>query len=222
MRKNFVAIGDSTVYGDGDLLGGWVNRLRVNTKKNDYVFYNLGIRGDGVRNVLNRVGEIKLRGTPHKEEAKREKPDLILLSVGLNDSSIIAKNRSPFTTEIIYTSKLSELLNACLEIAPTLFIGMHPMALEEVNYQNQLLFNLDRKAKFAQLTKDTCINNGVPYLDIFQHWKTENTGHGTWIDDRISEDDLHPNAQGYKTISEQILNWEEYQKHDQRHLSNTL
>ncbi|XTZ19293.1 MAG: SGNH/GDSL hydrolase family protein, partial [cyanobacterium endosymbiont of Rhopalodia fuxianensis] len=79
-----VALGDSLVYGHGDPVGGgWVERLRrqwMRDLQTGHVLYNLGIRGDRVSQVSERLeGEFRYRG-----ELRNQVPNLIILSVGLN------------------------------------------------------------------------------------------------------------------------------------------
>ncbi len=80
-----VALGDSLVYGYGDHEGGgWVERLRRRWMYSDadHVVYNLGIRGDRVSQVKERLHQEFI----YRGELKNQSPDLIILSVGVNDS----------------------------------------------------------------------------------------------------------------------------------------
>ncbi len=81
-----IAIGDSLIYGYGDKEAcGWVERLRLNLMNGngDHVLYNLGIRGDRTEQVKNRLNE----EFKHRGEIKKKYPDLIILSVGVNDTA---------------------------------------------------------------------------------------------------------------------------------------
>ncbi len=82
-----IALGDSLVYGFGDPVGGgWVERLRrqwMHPDGSGHAIYNLGIRGNGVAQVQGRLEqEFRYRG-----ELRNRLPDLIVLSVGVNDST---------------------------------------------------------------------------------------------------------------------------------------
>ena len=62
-----IAMGDSVIYGYGDLSGGgWVERLRRQWMAPDsagHVIYNLGVRGDKVAQVSDRLElEFRSRG----------------------------------------------------------------------------------------------------------------------------------------------------------------
>src|SRR6476469_5837958 len=82
-----VVLGDSIVYGFGDPEGGgWVERLRRRWMSPDspgHILYNLGVRGDGVKQVSQRL-ENEFR---HRGELRNRVPDAIILSVGVNDSA---------------------------------------------------------------------------------------------------------------------------------------
>jgi lysophospholipase L1-like esterase len=73
-----VVLGDSLIYGFGDPEGGgWVERLRRQWMSPDspgHVLYNLGVRGDGVKQVQARL-EHEFR---HRGELKNRVPDAII------------------------------------------------------------------------------------------------------------------------------------------------
>jgi lysophospholipase L1-like esterase len=86
-----VVLGDSLIYGFGDPEGGgWVERLRRQYMLPDssgHVLYNLGVRGDGVKQVEERLEhEFRRRG-----ELRNRVPDTIILSVGVNDSARVGR-----------------------------------------------------------------------------------------------------------------------------------
>ena len=93
-----VALGDSLVYGYGDLVGGgWVERLRRQWmgQENGHVLYNLGVRGDRTHQVAQRLeGEYRYRG-----ELRNRVPDLIMLSVGVNDSARLRRANGLLLTD---------------------------------------------------------------------------------------------------------------------------
>ena len=86
--KQIIVIGDSGVYGWGDLEGGgWCERLRREWLRTEGapIIYPLGIRGDGLEKVAKRCrSEWQCRG-----ELRRKSPDVLVISVGLNDTARI-------------------------------------------------------------------------------------------------------------------------------------
>ena len=99
LPKQLVVIGDSSVYGWGDNEGGgWCERLRKDWSKNKNgpIIYQLGVRGDGIEKVSSRwEKEWSSRG-----ETRRNKPQAILLNVGLNDTPTIGQKNGRHQLEI--------------------------------------------------------------------------------------------------------------------------
>ena len=96
-----VVLGDSLIYGFGDPEGGgWVERLRRQWMSPDspgHVIYNLGVRGDGVKQIQERLEqEFRSRG-----ELKNRVPDAIILSVGVNDSARLGRPEGRNFTNLI-------------------------------------------------------------------------------------------------------------------------
>ena len=86
----FIAFGESGVFGWGDSEGGgWVERLRRHwmPRLQAPVLYNLGVRGDGLERLSNRLNnEFMVRG-----ELRRQKPQGMLIAVGINDAARIGR-----------------------------------------------------------------------------------------------------------------------------------
>jgi lysophospholipase L1-like esterase len=94
-----VALGDSLVYGYGDPeKGGWVEQLRRWWMLPDsvgHVLYNLGLRGDRTQQISQRL-EIEFR---HRGEIRNQFPELIILSVGVNDSQRLGSQKGKNYTD---------------------------------------------------------------------------------------------------------------------------
>ena len=82
--RKLIVLGDSGVVGWGDPEeGGWCERLRRHWMglPDGPVLYPLGVRGDGLERVAARLhNEVSCRG-----ELRRQRPQGILLAMGLND-----------------------------------------------------------------------------------------------------------------------------------------
>lgn len=112
-----VVLGDSLVYGFGDPEGGgWVERLRrqwMSPEASGHVLYNLGVRGDGVRQVAQRL-EHEFR---HRGELRHKVPDAIVLSVGVNDSARLGHSKGRnFTAFEDFQPDLSALLDQAQQL----------------------------------------------------------------------------------------------------------
>ncbi|MGD1854277.1 MAG: GDSL-type esterase/lipase family protein [Leptolyngbyaceae cyanobacterium] len=204
--KKVVMVGDSLIYGYGDTEGGgWVERLRrqwMDPSEPGPIIYNLGVRGDGVQRVSARLQrEFELRG-----ELRRQVPDLLVLSVGLNDSARLGQPTGrPMTDEVTFTRELHGLLDQAVQLCPTFFVGMVPVNEAAMPYADILHFSNDDQAHYSQMTRNACEARQIPYLDLYQRWRAQGE---RWCHERLSSDGLHPNVLGYRTLMADVLGWQ--------------
>ncbi len=200
--KKIVALGDSLIYGFGDPDGGgWVERLRRLWMLPDspgHVVYNLGVRGDRTMQVQQRL-EVEFR---HRGELRNRVPDLIILSVGVNDSSRVGKlDGKNYTQFSQFEAEIAVLLEQAQQLCPVLFVGMVPVNEKKMPFADCLYYSHADQYKYKEATRLACVESGIPYLDIFQMWMKQGE---KWLCDRISEDGLHPNTLGYQTLLENV------------------
>lgn len=200
-----VALGDSLVYGFGDPEGGgWVERLRrqwMAVNDGGHVLYNLGIRGDRTFQVRERLGqEFRYRG-----ELRNRVPDLIILSVGINDSARLGRpDGRSFTDFENFQREIHNLLDEAQQMCPVLFVGMVPVDETKMPFLDCFYFNHIDQFRCKEATKSACEARQIPYLDIFDLWMSRGE---TWRRSRLSSDGLHPNVQGYRSLWEDVANW---------------
>ena len=200
-----VALGDSSIYGFGDFVGGgWVERLRrewMSPQGAGHVLYNLGVRGDRTEQVTIRLEqEFNCRG-----ELRNRVPDLILLSVGVNDSARLGKPTGKLYTDFdSFRQQIAHLLDVAQNLCPVLFIGMTPVAENKMPFMDCLYYNHFDQYRYKEATLQACQQRGIPYLDIFDLWLSRGT---EWIDTQLGEDGLHPNVSGYQTLYVDIMAW---------------
>lgn len=208
MSKNplrIVAIGDSLVYGYGDPHGGgWVERLRrkwMTPNSPGHALYNLGIRGDRVIQVLDRLEpEYRYRG-----ELRNSRPDLIILSVGVNDSPKVGHQNGRNLTDFqVFQAQIPKLLDLALQLCPVLFIGMVPVNEEKMPFLDTIYYTHEEQYRYKEATKQACHQRQIPYLDLFDLWIQRGDA---WRLNLLGADGLHPNEAGYKAILEDIMNW---------------
>jgi lysophospholipase L1-like esterase len=204
--KKVVVIGDSLVYGFGDTeAGGWVERLRrrsLDPEQQGPILYNLGVRGDCVQQVSHRLEtEFRMRG-----ELRRRLPDLMILSVGLNDAARLGRATGrPMTDESTFKVQIEALLTQARELCPVLFVGMVPVNEAAMPYADTLYFSRADQLHYKNITQAACQAHQIPYLDIYEQWLT----HGeAWCQERLCRDGLHPNVLGYRSLSESIQAWQ--------------
>ncbi len=200
------AFGDSLIYGYGDPInGGWVEQLRRHWMGTEtgHILYNLGVRGDTAAQVNQRLEqEFLLRG-----ELRNKLPDLIILSVGVNDSARVGKrdsNRS-MTDYDRFTLEIVNLLEKAQTLCPVIFVGMVPVDESKMPFLDCLHFNHEDQFRYKEFTKSACQMRDIPYLDIFDLWQERGQ---TWRSDRLCQDGLHPNTHGYLALLEDIRNWQ--------------
>lgn len=206
----WVAIGDSLIYGYGDPDGGgWVEQLRrrwMLPGSPGHVLYNLGVRGDKVQQVSRRLEfEFRSRG-----ELRNQVPDLLVLSVGVNDSARVSKPNGRCMTDLdIFQHEMSQLLDHALALCPVLFVGMTPVDASRMPFSGCLYYSHADQQQFKGVTQRACQQRQIPYLDVFDLWLSR--GHDWW-QSRLSADGLHPNSMGYKALLQDFLQWDAAQR----------
>ncbi|MBH8572174.1 G-D-S-L family lipolytic protein [Nostocaceae cyanobacterium CENA369] len=201
-----IALGDSLVYGFGDPeKGGWVEQLRrwwMSPDSAGHVLYNLGVRGDRTQQVAQRL-EVEFR---HRGELRNRVPDLIILSVGVNDSARLARpDGRNYTDFAVFESEMASLLDMAQQLCPVLFVGMVPVDESKMPFLDCFYYNHSDQYRYKEATRHACLKRGIPYLDIFERWMQRGE---TWRLQRLSEDGLHPNTLGYQALLEDAIAWE--------------
>jgi lysophospholipase L1-like esterase len=198
------AFGDSIIYGYGDPVnGGWVEQLRRQWMATEpsHVLYNLGVRGDTTAQVNQRLEqEFLLRG-----ELRNKRPDLIILSVGGNDSPRVGKRSGRNMTACDrFSLEITNLLDKAQSLCPVIFVGMVPVDESKMPFLDCMHFNHEDQFRYKEVTKSACQVRDIPYLDIFELWQSRGQD---WINERLSEDGLHPNTDGYNALFQDVIHW---------------
>jgi len=175
--------GDSITWGAYDQeAGGWVERLKryFYNKDSDIKIYNCGVSADKVADVLKRFDV----------EASARKPDKIIFSVGINDSShSISPQGTPLEQfKKDYTELVRKAERFTKEI---LFVGLTNIDedIEEKNYKN------DEIQKYDEVIQGIAKEKSLKFISLF----------GTLTKEELTPDGLHPNAKGHQRIFEKIL-----------------
>jgi lysophospholipase L1-like esterase len=206
-----IAIGDSSIYGYGDPIGGgWVERLRrqwMSEENGGHVLYNLGVRGDGVKQVAARIeAEFSRRG-----ELRNRHPDLIILSAGINDSARLGRlDGKQYTPKEEFILGVDRLLDIASNLCPVLFVGMTPVDEEKMPFLDCLYYNHRDQHEYKEIIKQICGRQNIPYLDIFQLWMSRGED---WRRSQFFSDGLHLNSQGYQNLLEDVRDWDAMQKY---------
>ena len=205
-----LALGDSLVYGFGDPVGGgWVERLRrqwMTPGEPNHALYNLGVRGDGVKQVARRL-ENEFR---HRGELRNRQPDLIILSVGVNDSPRLSRPDGKHFTELAeFQVSLKDLLERASNLGPVLFVGMVPVDPLKMPFLNCMYYNHADQYAYKEATRLACAAQQIPYLDLFDLWMARGA---SWCQGQLTQDGLHPNVTGYQNLLRDILAWPAFQQ----------
>lgn len=200
-----IALGDSLIYGYGDPEGGgWVERLRRRWMVLDdpgIILYNLGVRGDGVKQVSQRLEtEFRCRG-----ELRHRVPDGIILSVGMNDSAQVGRSYGRnFTDYEAFQTQMHQLLEQARQLCPIWVIGMTPVDETKMPFAGCLYYSHREQHRYKEATRTLCEALEIPYLDVLEQWLSQDPD---WWRSRLCEDGLHPNPAGYQALTETVLNW---------------
>ncbi len=198
-----IVLGDSIVYGYGDLTGGgWVERLKRQWMVDGPVLYNLGVRGDRTKDVFVRLEqEYSVRG-----ELRNQYPDLIIFSIGVNDTARLGKpNGKTFTSQEDFQQHIEKLLELGSRLCQVVFVGMIPVDESRMPFLSSLYYSQAVQYRYKEITREACLARDIPYLDLFEAWQERGQD---WMSLHLGEDGLHPNSIGYQKILEEVGNWE--------------
>ena len=201
-----LALGDSLVYGFGDPeRGGWVEQLRrrwMSPESGGHVLYNLGIRGDRTQQVAQRL-EVEFH---HRGELRNRVPDLMILSVGTNDSPRLGRPSGRNYTDFDeFKAGIDALLDRAGQLCPILFVGMVPVNEVKMPFWDCFYYTHADQYRYKEATRQACQERQIPYLDLFDRWMERGEA---WRLQRMTADGLHPNTSGYQALLEDVLGWE--------------
>jgi lysophospholipase L1-like esterase len=200
--RKLVVLGDSGVFGWGDPdQGGWCERLRRHwmTTPGAPVLYNLGVRGDGLERLAARLSpEVLCRG-----ELRRQRPQGILLSVGLNDTARVGRpdGRHQLDPDGFFFG-FQQLLRQARELAPTLVVGLTPVDGAAMPYAEVLWYQLEAVRRYEGLLEEACLEADVPFLPMLEPMLSD-SGWLRWLD----ADGLHLNSEGHAEVYGRVRTW---------------
>ena len=200
--RKLIVLGDSGVYGYGDPEeGGWCERLRRHWLglPDGPVLYPLGVRGDGLERVSGRwQAEFAARG-----ELRRQQPQGILLSVGLNDTARIGRSDGrPQLDPEAFLFALQQLLRQLKATGPVLVMGLTPVDEAVMPYADVLWYSLEQIRRYEGLLEEACLEADVPFLPLLEQLLAE----PHWLQ-WIGPDGLHLNSDGHQQVYERVRQW---------------
>ena len=191
LPQRIIAIGASIVFGRVDPEhGGFVGRLKsLHEKKfTPNAVFNLGISSQTSTMLLKRLCV----------ETSVRKPDLIIVSVGLNDLKRQGSLKNSSETSIKkFSQNIQNIIRQSKKICNVMFVSLTPVDERKTTpllYQKKSYILLDDIKKYADATKNICKKEKIPYLDILNKWmKRDYQGF-------LYKDGMHPNSLGHKDI----------------------
>ncbi len=202
VARKLVVLGDSGVYGWGDPeQGGWCERLRRHWMElpEGPVLYGLGVRGDGLERLAARAeAEVGSRG-----ELRRQKPQGILLSVGLNDTARVGRpdGRHQLAPEA-FLFGLQQLLPRLQAIAPVLVLGLTPVDEAVMPFAEMLWYDLAAARHYEGLLEEACMEADIPFLPLLDTLLAD----PRWLQ-WLGSDGLHLNSDGHAHLYERVRRW---------------
>jgi len=195
---NICIFGDSITWGAYDPeQGGWATRLRnyfesedsppYFREAGDVQVYNLGVSGDTVDDLLERI----------ETEAKSRNPDLIIFAIGINDAQFINSKNSLSVSPEQFQGNIEKLAAIAKKFAgKIIFVGLtrvdelktvHCPWRPDVSYFNESINKLD------DTIRKFCKENELKYIPLADVIGKNNLFDG-----------LHPNTQGHIKIFNKV------------------
>lgn len=187
---NILYFGASTVYGAGDLEGGWVARLR-RAREGKGLVYNLGISSGTSGDLLQRF-ETELVARLDQRVATA-----ITITTGGNDAAFIPSEQRFRVSPEHFAKNLSKLIGIARTYAQYLFIHtLTPVNdLVTINQPGRDRSKSNaQNALFNAQIKRICESQKVPVVDIGRVFLENN------YLVLLSADGVHPNAAGHELI----------------------
>ena len=184
--------GDSITWGAFDAeKGGWVERLKIhffNQEDENYAsVYNLAVSGATTNDVLERFDI----------ECEARRPNIIIFSIGNNDSQFIKSLDATKTSIEKFQQNLEKLFEKASKYTPKIiFVGLAGAEEEKtmpVYWNSDSFYSNANIEKYDTEVKNFCRNKSLKYVSLKNILSP-----GDW------EDGLHPNAKGHEIIFQKI------------------
>lgn len=190
---NILIFGDSITWGAGDReSSGWADRLKQDQELFNlgYEFTNLGVSGDNTYDLLERF-EI---------EARARESEVILFSIGINDSQYVSSDQSHRVPLDQFKINLEKLYDIANKFSPNIaFLGLNGV---DENKTCPIPWNQDKSYfneainRYDRTIRDFSDKKKLDFIDINSVLEKEDL-----------EDGLHPNTGGHKKIHQKVKNY---------------
>lgn len=197
MKKNYILIGDSVVYGIGSYENcGWSTLFKKyiigmdDTKECNNFVHIAGFPGARSNDILNRIDNI-LDGYKFDDFK-----NIVILSVGVNDTQCF--NGKYRITKEDYKSNIEKIIKKVKEKDYELIIlGLTKIGVEEkIEFKPNKFYDNKVVLQYDSILKEVCKNSMVKYISMYDVLQNEDFVDG-----------LHPNENGYKKIFETLIKY---------------
>lgn len=156
---NICVFGSSIAFGRWDTeFSGWVNRLRIfiePDRKTKNKVFNLGVSGDTTERLLKRFEvEIKARG-----------PNVVMIGIGLNDSSFRISNNGPQVNQNDFKKNLEKLLQIARKyVDDIIFVGLTRVDEKKTNpipWNADACYKNEDARKYDDIIKKFCQKTSI-------------------------------------------------------------
>ena len=200
--RQLVVLGDSGVLGWGDRDGGgWCQRLRMDWMRlpSAPVIYPLGVRGDGLERIAARWRhEWSCRG-----ELRRQQPDGVLLSVGLNDTARVGRSDGRPQLELdAFAFGISQLLAEMTSVTNVFVLGLTPVDEHVMPFADCLWYSNKAIAATEAALAEQCREANVPFYALHAEIQSQ----ADWLQ-WIEPDGIHLNTNGHSWIHDALQHW---------------
>lgn len=194
MEKTINVFGSSIAWGACDNeMGGWVNRLRIylaNEVEHYSETYNLGVSGDNSDGLLKRFSS----------ENEARNPNIIMIEIGINDSSYINSKDNPSVPLERFENNLLELIKQAKKITEeVIFVGLTNIdetKLMPIPWNTSTHYEEKNVDIYNAKIKEVCKKNNLKFIDI----------NGV-LSKTDLEDGLHPTTKGHEKIFQRVKNF---------------
>ena len=202
---HILVFGDSIAWGEGDLEGGWVDRLKkVTNLKNiklfeefDYwcMIYNQGVSGDCSNKLIKRLE------SEHNTRHYDGEDDIAIISIGLNDAAFLKSKNGNMTPIKEFDKNIQKLIDMSKNIfTKTIFLTITPVDETKTNpipWATDMYFKTDTIFQFNDILKKKCAEKNVILIDIYELFIKQDYR-------KLLFDGLHPNTDGHKIIFDEV------------------
>ena len=192
MIKKICIFGASITFGHNDLEGGgWVDRLKRYLWQGEGAsVFNLGISGATTEDLQRRL----------EHESRPRKPDMILISIGINDCRYVETEGNMQTSLDDFKVNLEELHSQAERVAGTVvFVGLTPIDETKtmpIPWRLGYFYTSENVKKYDSVVEEFCTEKGVRYISM-----------ADVVDKDDLPDGLHPNAKGHQKIFERVRDY---------------